>query len=192
MPTGKNKMYNFNIVNSIQFIHRSFIWIELAMLRLCILFLPVLLVSPKPRHMWPGHTFRRIYNRTKPGNRHIIWPESLPCFSAQNITFLNCTFRFYNCTSCDQLHTNIYFACDLTLHTQSLSSYCTGSHFCLRSLHQKTLPNTDIQSIVCPYYTIDFMSHWLYFIMPKFLNSIIIIWGIVAQRQVQCLASRGS
>ena len=42
-----------------------------------------------------GHLLSRIYNCTKHGNRPI-----------ENVTtaHLHCTFRFYNCINCDQLH----------------------------------------------------------------------------------------
>jgi len=45
-----------------------------------------------------GHIFSRIYNCTKHGNRPINNVET---------ALLHCTFRFYNCTNCDQLHVKI-------------------------------------------------------------------------------------
>ena len=46
----------------------------------------------------PGHILSRIYNCTKPGNRPI---------DNAKIVQVHCTFQFYNCTNCDQLHTKI-------------------------------------------------------------------------------------
>jgi len=46
----------------------------------------------------PGHILSRIYNCTKHGNR--------PTDNAES-ALLHCTFQFYNCTNCDQLHIKI-------------------------------------------------------------------------------------
>jgi len=45
-----------------------------------------------------GHILSRIYNCTIHGNRPIDNATS---------AHLHCTFGFYNCTSCDQLHVKI-------------------------------------------------------------------------------------
>jgi len=52
---------------------------------------------------------KQNYNCTKPGHRCIThyFDQNL-CASSAHVTFLNCTFRFYNCANCDQLHTKIY------------------------------------------------------------------------------------
>jgi len=37
----------------------------------------------------------------------IIILTRIPALHSAHITFFNCTFRFYNCTNCVQLHSNI-------------------------------------------------------------------------------------
>jgi len=47
--------------------------------------------------------------RAKRGNFFKLLLDSarIANFTTAHITFFNCTFRVYNCTNCDQLHTNI-------------------------------------------------------------------------------------
>jgi len=65
-----------------------------------------------------GHILSRIYNCTKHGNR--------PTDNAKP-ALLHCTFRFYNCTNCDQLHVNI---CPDQYHNKS------GEWFLKVALHK--------------------------------------------------------
>src|SRR6218665_1035304 len=55
----------------------------------------------------PWHILSRIYNCTKPGNRRINHHLArVSTLLSAHATILNCIFRFYSCTNCDQLHTN--------------------------------------------------------------------------------------
>jgi len=44
-------------------------------------------------------------------------------FTTAQITFFNCTFRFYNCTNCDQLHVKICPGYSLHLHSRIYISH---------------------------------------------------------------------